>query len=32
VLEGRSPNNINTFETALQTDRVIQQIKNHKIN
>lgn len=30
VLEGKLPNNINTFETALQTDLVIQQIKNHK--
>jgi hypothetical protein len=32
VLEGRALNNINTFESALQTDKVIQQIKNHKIN
>ena len=32
VLEGRVPNNINTFESALQTDKVIQQIRNYKIN
>jgi predicted dehydrogenase len=32
VLEGKAPNNINTFESALQTDKVIQQIKHHKIN
>lgn len=32
VLEGRAANEINTFESALQTDKVIQQIKNHKIN
>ncbi len=32
VLEGKAANNINTFESALQTDKVIQQIKNHKIN
>jgi predicted dehydrogenase len=32
VLEGKALNNINTFESALQTDKVIQQIKNHKIN
>jgi predicted dehydrogenase len=32
VLEGRALNNINTFESALQTDFVIQQIKNHKSN
>lgn len=30
VLEGKLPNILNTFETALQTDLVIQKIKNHK--
>ncbi len=30
VLQGRLPNSINTFETALQTDIVIQQIRLHK--